>query len=313
MLIVTPAARGSTKGNRITAERWARCLRLLDHRVEIAPLYERQSCDILVALHARKSAPSVMRFSTAHGGKPIVVALTGTDLYQDIGHSRIAQRSLQLAWRLIVLQPLGAKDLPPRFRRKVRVIIQSAEAPRRKPRPLKTAFEICIMGHLRPVKDPFRAAMAVRRLPASSRIQITHMGAALGRTMERRALAEMARNPRYRWLGEVSHGMALARLARSRLLVLTSRLEGAANVVSEALAAQVPILSSRIAGSVGVLGEDYPGFFPVGKTSMLAELLLRAENDRAFYATLESRCAQLRPRVEPAREVAAWQNLLDEL
>ena len=89
----------------------------------------------------------------------------------------------------------------------------------------------------------------------------------------------------YRWLGELSREKALRLLSRCRLLALTSEQEGGANVVSEALAASVPVLSSRIAGSVGLLGEDYPGYFPVGDTEALARLLGRAETDADFYQT----------------------------
>ena len=168
------------------------------------------------------------------------------------------------------------------------------------------------MGHLRPVKDPFRTALAARHLRSSSRIRITHLGAALSDGMARRAQAEMARNPRYRWLGDLPRGEALRILARSRLLALTSRLEGGANVVSEALAAGVPVVSSRIAGSIGILGSDYPGYFPVGKTHALTALLSRLENDPEFYRSLKERCRRLARLTTPARERRTWKQLLQE-
>jgi len=105
----------------------------------------------------------------------------------------------------------------------------------------------------------------------------------------------------------------LRTLARCRLLVLTSEMEGGANVVSEALAVSVPVLSSRIAGSVGLLGEDYPGYFPVGDTNALGQLLRRTETDVAFYRTLHDWCIGLRNLVEPARERQSWADLLREL
>ncbi len=64
--------------------------------------------------------------------------------------------------------------------------------------------------------------------------------------------------------------------------------EGGANVLSEALAASVPILATRIPGSVGILGPEYPGYFPVGDTEALAALLWRAETDRDFRAALRA-------------------------
>ena len=62
LLIVTPAPKGSRKGNRITADRWLRLLRELGHRVAIADEFRDQPCDVLIGLHARKSAASIWRF-----------------------------------------------------------------------------------------------------------------------------------------------------------------------------------------------------------------------------------------------------------
>jgi glycosyltransferase involved in cell wall biosynthesis len=106
---------------------------------------------------------------------------------------------------------------------------------------------------------------------------------------------------------------ALGVLAGSAALVVTSRLEGGSNVVSEAIAAGVPVLSTRVDGSVGVLGADYPGLFPVGDAGALAALLVRAEEDARFLPELRERVAALRPLVDPARERGAWRALLDEV
>jgi glycosyltransferase involved in cell wall biosynthesis len=99
-------------------------------------------------------------------------------------------------------------------------------------------------------------------------------------------------------------------MARSRLLVITSRSEGGANVLSEAIASGVPVLSSRIPGSTGLLGSDYPGLFAVGDTHGLAALFERAESDAEFRGSLTSWCRRLAPLVEPARERKAWRDLL---
>jgi glycosyltransferase involved in cell wall biosynthesis len=170
-----------------------------------------------------------------------------------------------------------------------------------------------VLGHLRPVKDPLRAAIAARLLPASSRIRIVQVGAALSPEMEAAARAEEAENPRYHWLGELPRWKALRVLSRSRLLALTSLLEGGANVVSEAIVSGVPVVSSRIPGSAGQLGAGYPGFFPPGDSAALARLLERAEEDPRFYARLRRWCARLAPRFSPARERRAWGRLLREL
>ena len=313
ILIVTPAPPRSLAGNRITATRWARLLQALRHRVQIAERFGQQRADLLIALHARKSARSIAAFSASAPGSPVIVALTGTDLYGDIQHNVEAQESLNTASRIVLLQPDGLSTLPKCHQPKSRVIRQSALPPRRILPPLKSAFEVCVCGHLRPVKDPFRAAMATRRLPDDSQIRITHLGAALTPAMEQRAVSEMQRNPRYEWRGEVPQWRARQLIARSQLLVVTSKLEGGANVVSEALVADVPVISSRISGSIGLLGDDYRGYFDVGNTQQLRSLLLRCERDREFYESLRDQCRVRAPALSLEVERAAWKSLLGEL
>jgi putative glycosyltransferase (TIGR04348 family) len=241
------------------------------------------------------------------------VGLTGTDLYGDIQAQPDAMESLRLATRLVLLQPLGLAMLPPAMQDKARVIYQSVQMPPSTEPIREDVFEVCVMGHLRPVKDPLRTALAARLLPAASRILVLHLGAALSEELAEQARAEAAQNPRYNWLGEVPRNEALRVLSRCHLLCLTSVSEGGANAISEAVVAGVPVISTHIAGSIGLLGEDYPGYFPVGDTQALANLLWRAETNAEFYNTLRDRCARLSPLFDPAREKESWEELLKEL
>jgi len=315
--IVTPAAAGSTTGNRITAERWAKILRGLGHRVSISPRHDGSSPDILVALHARRSHSSVLRFRRDHPQTPLVLALTGTDVYRDLQRNGRARKSLDLADRIIVLQPHALRELTAKERKKARVIYQSVEPVPIRQKPHRVAvgnhFDVCVVGHLRAVKDPFRAAMAARRLPNYSRVRINQVGRALSKPMERRALREMQINKRYRWLGELSRARALRVIAQSRLCVISSRMEGGANVLSEAIVAGVPALASRIDGNVGIVGENYPGLFRLGGTGELRKLLRRAEADPKFLKDLGRRIKRLAPLFNPLREKRAWAVLLTEL
>ncbi|HKQ78637.1 MAG TPA: selenoneine biosynthesis selenosugar synthase SenB [Blastocatellia bacterium] len=325
ILITTPAPPRSRYGNRVTALRWARILKELGHRVTVSQTYENGDYDLLVSLHARRSYTSIDRFHRLHPDKPLVVALSGTDLYRDLKQSEQARESLELATRLVVLQPKAFDDLPPRLHAKTRVIYQSAQSVRtvqspkainnRRPGDMGGArnFTVCVIGHLRPVKDPFRAALAARLLPPSSRIRVLHIGGAMSEGMAARAREEMKANPRYLWLGEQPRWRARRILTRSHLCVLSSRLEGGANVLSESIAASAPVVASRIPGTVGILGEDYPGYFTVGDTCGLRQLLIRAETDPDFLSLLRSKCDELAVLFEPACEKSAWRDLLSEL
>ena len=311
--LITPAPPRSRTGNRVTALRWSRHLRALGHSVHIDEEYTGRDCDILVALHAKRSFSSAKRFREAHPDLPLIVALTGTDLYKDIRTDTNAQQSLELADRLIVLQAMGTNELPERHRAKARVIVQSVKAPVGKFKPREDAFEVCVIGHMRPVKDPFRAAEAARLLAPSSKIEVKQIGGALSKDMEARALEEARLNPRYKWIGEVPRWKALRLLSRSRLHVLSSEMEGGANALCEAIACSVPTLASRISGSIGLLGEEYLGYFEVKDTEGLASLLERAENDPDYYGELKAWSERIKHIVEPAHESHCWDYLIREL
>jgi putative glycosyltransferase (TIGR04348 family) len=314
ILITTPAPPRSRYGNRITALRWAGILKQLGHRVTVSQIYEDGDYDLLVAVHARRSYPSINRFHRLHPDKPLIVALSGTDLYRDLKQSKVARESLELATRIIALQPKAFDDLSPHLHTKTRIIYQSATSnPHSDDLAGARNFTVSVIGHLRPVKDPFRTALAARLLPASSRIRVLHVGGAMSDGMAARAIAEMEKNPRYLWLGEQPRWRTRRILARSHLCVLSSRMEGGANALSESIVASVPAVASRISGTVGILGEDYPGYFNIGDTRELRRLLIRAEADPDFLSHLRSKCQELAGLFEPEREQKAWKYLLGEL
>jgi len=309
---VTPAPSGARTGNRVTALRWAALLRRSGHGVRVEESWSGGACDVLVALHALKSAPSLLRFRRERPDGPALLVLTGTDLYSDLRTSEEARRSLQLATRLVVLNPRALDELSAGLRAKARVVLQSAarvEAVLRDAR----LFEVCVLGHLREVKDPFLAARAARGLPADSRVRIVQVGAALSARMRTAAQAEAGANPRYRWLGGLRRGAALRVLAGSRLLLVTSRNEGGPSVVPEAIACGLPLLSTRIPAAEGLLGADHPGLFAVGDEEGLRDLLARAESDGPFLAELARRSEALRSSVDPERERRALEELVDEV
>ncbi|TXM97807.1 TIGR04348 family glycosyltransferase [Methylobacterium sp. WL103] len=312
VILITPAPRHSRTGNRTTALRWAGFLRGAGHRVVVATAYDGEPCDLMIALHAWKSAPAIQRFRRAYPERPLVVALTGTDINHDLAADpATTQRSLDLADALVGLHELVGESIPARHREKLAVIVQSVPAGGDRLPALKRAFEILVVGHLRDEKDPLRAAIAARVLPASSRIRVVQLGGAPDPAWAARARDEMQANPRYDWRGEVSGARVRRFLRRGRLMVLSSLSEGGANVVSEAVVAGLPILASAIPGNVGLLGGDHPGYFPPGDHGALAGLMLRAEREPDFLEGLRAHGAARADAFDPARERLAWSALVE--
>jgi glycosyltransferase involved in cell wall biosynthesis len=203
--------------------------------------------------------------------------------------------------------------VPKPLRARLSVIHQSALPLARPRRPSRRAVVVSVIGHLRDVKDPLRAAEAARLLPSDSRIRIEQVGRAYTPEWAERARAEMAGNARYKWRDDVPAAAVRRLLSRSHAMVISSQSEGGANVVSEAIVAGVPVLASRVDGNVGLLGADYAGYFPVGDTNALARLLLRLEREPRFVATLGKALVRRKPLFRPARETAAWRRLLTDL
>jgi putative glycosyltransferase (TIGR04348 family) len=309
--LITPAGARSRSGNRHTATRWAEMLRSLGHRVQVSTLWDGRAADAMIALHARRSHSSIVRFHERFPASPLVVVLTGTDLYRDIRTDRDAQDSLVLADRLVVLQDMGRLELPARFRRKTRVIYQSAEV-HASPEPPSRRFRVAVIGHLREEKDPFRAALALAHLRDLPELEIVQLGEALSPEMARSARRLARADPRYRWLGNVPHWVAMRWLARSSALVLSSRMEGGANVICEAAAARVPVIASRISGNMGMLGRGYPGYYALGDERGLARQIRRVASDALYYARLKRLIAARRSLFLPETERRSLQRLIAE-
>jgi putative glycosyltransferase (TIGR04348 family) len=309
LFIVTPAGPGTRNGNRHTALRWATLLRRSGQRVRVALDWQGEPCDALIALHARRSHESVVRYSEER--KPLIVVLTGTDLYRDLPQSAEARRSLELADRVIVLQDAALRELDARTRKKARVVYQSAD-PHARHAPPAHPFRIAVIGHLRAEKDPLRTVAALSHLPGKD-IQVVHIGAALDAALGAEAKRWMAREPRYRWLGGLPHGRALAWLAKSHVMVVSSLMEGGANVIAEAARIGTPVIASRMSGNLGMLGARYPGYYPVADEAALARLISRAFSDRTFYRRLQAALRERRGLFAPAAERAALVSVVNEL
>jgi putative glycosyltransferase (TIGR04348 family) len=309
--IVTPGTRTANNGNWRTAARWAGILRGRC-KVIVQTQWDGRPADALVALHARRSAASVLDFSERLPGKAVAVMLTGTDLYRDLPSSREAARTLDLARRIVALQEDALNYLEPRWRAKAQVIFQSAH-PLRAGAKAKARLDCVAAGHLRDVKDPRALFEAIRRLPPGLAIHVRHFGAPLDADLAAEAFGLQSHERRYRYHGAQPHGLVRAAIKAAHVLVHPSLMEGGANVVVEAVTSGTPVIASRISGNVGMLGARYPGYFEPGDASALSALLVRALREPAFLDRLRVACNARRKLFSPAAEARAVRRLVAEL
>jgi putative glycosyltransferase (TIGR04348 family) len=314
VLIVTPYAAQANNGNWRTAARWARFLRdryrvIVQARPAPPQLAE---ADCLVALHARRSHDAIRAWRDRYPDRPVLVVLTGTDLYRDLPGDADACDSLAIADRLIVLQEEGVHALPREHRQKARVVYQSASALQAVRKP-NTRFNCIFVGHLREEKDPMTVLHAWEGVPQGLPVHLMLVGGALDHALTARTRAFQAGEPRVRWLGARPHGWTRQAIKRAHLLIISSRMEGGANVIVEAVTCGTPVLASHVPGNVGMLGRGYHGYFPPGSHSRLAQLVLRCRDDAQFYRSLMRDCRARRALFAPSRERATLLRVMGEL
>ena len=311
LCLVTPALADANNGNWQTAQRWARMLST-SFQTRISPVWPDNkpadiTADVLLALHARRSAPSVAAWAHAHPTRPLVLALTGTDLYQDIQHDADAQRSLQLATHLLVLQEHGLQALPEALRHKAHVILPSGTC---MPTAQKTQAHLraVMVGHLRDEKSPQVLWQTAQALHADDGIFIDHIGRSLDPALATQAQQTASQCPHYRWLNELPYVPTRRSIQRAHVLVHTSRIEGGAHVIMEAVLSGTPVLASRVSGNVGMLGADYPGYFEPGNSQELAALLRECRQTQnqtdGLLAKLTQACQTRAKLFQPEREQA---------
>ncbi len=271
-----------------------------------------KSADVLVALHATRSHSAIRRWRDTRGDKPLVLILTGTDLYRDLPGNDAARESLQLADRLVLLQAQALYELPIELRHKARVIYQSAPT---LPGIAKYRDQLhCIfVGHLRSEKDPLTALKAWRYLPRHLPITLSLVGAALDAELARAVTAASRKDHRIRWVGPKPHAWTLCAIQHSHLLLSTSRMEGGAHVLAEAVRAGAAVAASRMSGNVGMMGTSYSGYFDVGDACGLAALLTDCLVRPRIYDGLLGRCLRRQYLFSPARECHGVRQLMREV
>ena len=332
LLIVSPALADANNGNWQTAKRWAGLLS--DHYdVSIERSYEFNRTnpnlkpDVLLALHARRSADSIEQFAAANRAEQncpaLVLALTGTDLYKDIHEDAKANHSLTLANSLIVLQEKAMDKVPAEHIHKTHTVFQSCSEYPTLAKP-NDVLKLVVVGHLRDVKMPQTIFEAACLLKQYNDIEWTHIGDALDTHWGQQALATQQVNFNYHWLGNVDHERVRHLIQQAHVLIHPSQMEGGAHVIMEAVRSGTPVIASYVDGNVGMLGNDYLGYFPLGDANALVNLIMQlhanmtehhppadvttANNTSSpnnLYQQLRQQCAARAPLFTPINEKAA--------
>ena len=341
IVLVTPVLSDTRNGNWQTAHRWASMLSP-NYNVTLTAQWPDDAASsisqrlgfhfatsakspapvAMLALHAFKSSASIEAWSCMFPSRPLIVVLTGTDLYRDIESQPKAQASLERADYLVVLQEQGLKALPRALQSKARVVFQSCSQYKTLVKST-TYLKAVMVGHLRDEKWPQTLFEAAHLLSPNDHIYIDHIGQALDSTLEQQALSTALDCPHYRWLGGLSHKSTRQRIQHAHVLIHTSRMEGGAHAVMEAVRSGTPVLASRIDGNLGMLGSHYLGYFEPGNAKALTSMLRRCREDqikmhdgqthqRGLLHRLSGQCSERSVLFEPEVEKAALLALISK-
>lgn len=315
-----PATNAQNNGNWRTAERWAGLLssfaQVSIHLEVDEPAI--RSADLMIALHARRSASAIQSWRHIHPSKPLIVVLTGTDLYRDIANNSAAQKSIDLADRLVVLQELGIQELPLQHQAKTHCIFQST--PFWKPAiKSNNKLRVLMVGHLREEKSPQTFFKAAQGMAEYKDIQFDLIGSGLDESLLEEAQSLNSSLANFHYLGAMPHAQTRQRIRNTHLLIHPSKMEGGAHVVMEAICSGTPVLASQIDGNKGMLGIDYAGYFNWGHVDQLIDLILLCRKTQSnvlqtdrFLDHLTAQCAERAHLFTPDNEQHSLLELLNE-
>lgn len=314
VLIHSPFPLQTGQGNSVTADRAESILSKAGFEVQVeGGSHHGEDARCLVALNARRSAGVVAEFDRAHPGRQIIVVVTGSD----INHPQMedecsdTRRTMARADALVMLHETDLEALPAELRKKAECIFPSVKLrDGMKHRPGSgDRFEVIMAGNLRAVKNPQLAVEGARLLAEDSPVFISSYGDASEQLADEmnRASEELEH---FQWYGKVEHSELMEKMAQAHLLLNTSTLEGGANAICEAVTMGLPVVASDIRGNIGMLGRDYPGLFPSGDASTMADMLKRCAEDPSFYGDLKRGVQQRAALFDFATESFAWTELV---
>lgn len=303
--VSSPFALDSPQGNVVSAHRIARHL-----GARVVHGVPEGAVDVLIVLHARRSAATIRAARATSPEVKVVVVLTGTDLHRDVpAGDADALWSLETADRLATYHEAAVHDVPEPFRQKVVCGYKSIDIALPKTRPDREKGLLTVVQHLREVKAPFLTAHAA----VGTGCEVVNIGRALQESEADEARWLMRKYPHFRWLGELPRAEVLGWQLRAMATVNSAAMEGGANAVLEAMVCATPVLASQITGNVGLLGADYPAYFDFDDREGLRRLICRVRESCDLRTELAERVMQRARLFTPERERDAWREIVGGL
>lgn len=329
--IVTPFGAASGMGNWRTASRYAQMLRAggLNATVFEAAqmddaLAESGQRTVAIVLNAARSSESVAAFAEA--GIPVMVVITGTDLYgvlrpehAETDGYQAAEHAMRSAAVILTLQREAQQEIKQRWpdlADRVFELVQTS--PPRKPlSPQITAqtktVRFLIAAHIREEKDPRSAFLAFHQAfpdgwasrADGSRVpvRLIHVGGYQDKRLAQELLLLASQYPGILLEGPLTHAETMRQMTHVHCLIQPSLSEGGALVVAEAVACGLPVMASNIPAHRAQLGPDFPALFEAGDVDALAKLFQRFVGDETLVQAIRRDQAVLAAKLAaPAQE-----------
>jgi L-malate glycosyltransferase len=328
VVLLTPFAFPSVRGNAVTVERIVRGLRargvdlgLWDlsatpERTVEHQVWERRPT-LIHAFHAYRVGPFALRLAR-RAEIPLVVTLTGTDANHDlfdVERAPIVRRVLEGASAITVFhESMASRIIPalPDLAPRLRVVPQSVAfepddaGPVSGPPP--AGPRLLFPAGIRPVKNPRFPLTPLERLrPRHPALELLYVGPILDPAEGHAFLAALEPRPWARYLGAKAHRQMPRLIADADVVLNCSVSEGGmANSVLEALALGRAVLASNIEGNRSLVEDGVTGLLFDGAEDFAAKAARVLEDPGLRRRLGEAGRARVTARFSPARELDGY-------
>jgi glycosyltransferase involved in cell wall biosynthesis len=293
--LITPCYHPFVRGNAVTVRRIERNLVAGGCEVGVFSLdsitgedilkeVKRFKPDIVHAFHGFIGG-RIARLIAGALGKPYVITLTGTDVYEALQDARREQTvsSLRDASAVVAFhESIEARMLEdiPELVGKTSIIAQGVELPgcnylhHEEFRPSKGDVVVLLPAGIRPVKNvAFALPLLAKIHERGAGLYFVLIGPILHRGYAAEVLAELERFPFAHYFGEAGHNAIGWFYDQADIVLNTSSFEGGmANTVLEAMISGKAVLASDIEGNRSVIEDGVSGFLYQGESDFLEKL-----------------------------------------